>query len=400
VLYRPEEFDRLTNTGWDEASVRDEIAAIVADAEAAFDPDELWPADEWDAWQTPTPLKTLYVGAAGVVWALDALRRRGVADVELDLAAAAWRTLERRREEPDVMAGEELPSPAEAGLLTGESGVLAVLWRLERDYAVADDLHALVRANVDNAAEEIMWGSPGTMLAARMLYAESGHERWADAWQESAEALLGRRNGTGMWTQQLYGAKRRALTPPHGVVGNALALLDGGALLPEATRRELTGQTAEVLRRTAVMENRHVSWPTGEGRALKGDDGQIRLQWCAGAPGIVQSASTYLDEDLLLSGAELVWEAGPHGDDKGPGICHGTAGNGYALLKAFERTQDERWLERARRFAVHALQQARRLREQRGHGRYSLWTGDAGVTVYAADCLEARTRYPILESWS
>jgi hypothetical protein len=155
-----------------------------------------------------------------------------------------------------------------------------------------------------------------------------------------------------------------------------------------------------VLRRTAVVEDGRATWAAGEGRPLEGDDGEIRLQWCAGAPGMVIAAAPYLDEDLLLGAAELVWEAGPHGDEKGPGICHGTAGNGYAFLKVFEQTQDERWLERARRFAVHALEQARRLRERRGHGRYSLWTGDAGVAVYAADCLEARTRYPVLETWS
>jgi Lanthionine synthetase C-like protein len=75
-------------------------------------------------------------------------------------------------------------------------------------------------------------------------------------------------------------------------------------------------------------------------------------------------------------------------------ICHGTAGNGYAFLKAFERTGDELWLDRARRFAVHALDQV----ERRGHGRYSLWTGDVGVALFAADCLEERTGYPVLDS--
>ena len=49
------------------------------------------------------------------------------------------------------------------------------------------------------------------------------------------------------------------------------------------------------------------------------------------------------------------------GDEKGHGICHGTSGNGFALLAAFERTQDELWLDRARRFAVHALAQAERM---------------------------------------
>ena len=123
------------------------------------------------------------------------------------------------------------------------------------------------------------------------------------------------------------------------------------------------------------------------------------LQWCSGGPGIVISAADYLDRELLLAGAELVWLAGPHGDEKGYGICHGTAGNGYALLRTFECTGDERWLERARRFAVHALEQAARLEETRGRRRYSLWTGDIGAALYAGDCLDALTRYPILDTW-
>jgi DUF1680 family protein len=99
----------------------------------------------------------------------------------------------------------------------------------------------------------------------------------------------------------------------------------------------------------------------------------------------------------LLAGAELVWRAGPQRLEKGAGICHGTAGSGYALLKTFERTGDERWLDRARRFAVHAIGQVRRLREERGRGRYSLWTGDVGAALFVADCREARAAYPVLD---
>jgi DUF1680 family protein len=114
----------------------------------------------------------------------------------------------------------------------------------------------------------------------------------------------------------------------------------------------------------------------------------------------VIAAGDYLDEELLLAGADLVWQAGPPILEKGPSICHGTAGNGYALLKTFERTGDERWLDRARRFAVHALEQVERLRAARGRGRYSLWTGDMGAAVYAADCLDATAGYPVLSSRS
>jgi hypothetical protein len=88
---------------------------------------------------------------------------------------------------------------------------------------------------------------------------------------------------------------------------------------------------------------------------------------------------------------------GRHGPEKGADICHGTAGNGFALLKAFAHLGDERWLDRARRFAVHALGQVDRARAEHGHGRYSLFTGDVGAALFAAACLDADARFPVLE---
>ena len=393
MLWDPAKFEPLTERPWDEVWVRSQIRAIVDDAEAAYSDGGLWPADEWDSWQTPTPLKSLYVGAAGVVWALDALNRRGRGEASIDLARAARRTVEAWREEPDLMRGIELPEPARASLFDGQSGHLATAWRLTHDAGLADELHQRVLENVDNDAVEIMWGSPGTMLAARAMLDWTGEERWAEAWRSSAARLVERRDPDGLWTKRLYGGTSRGLGPPHGVVGNVLALLGGRDLLADEIRNMLERETAAALRRTAVTEEGLVNWPNSEGLELEWE-GEIRLQWCCGAPGIVASAASYLDEDLLLAGAETVWRAGPHGSDKGAGICHGSAGNGYALLKAFERTQDELWLERARRFAVHALEQAAGT-----PGRYSLWTGDVGVAIYASDCLDARTRYPIMETW-
>ncbi|MFL5945923.1 MAG: lanthionine synthetase, partial [Gaiellaceae bacterium] len=127
MLYDPAQFERLTDEPWDPARVEDAIAAIVADADAVFDPDALWPAHEWDGWEEPLPLKNLYVGAAGVIWALDELRRRGHAETSLDLAAAALRTLELKREAPDFTADEHYHP---ASLLTGETGPLLVAFRL------------------------------------------------------------------------------------------------------------------------------------------------------------------------------------------------------------------------------------------------------------------------------
>jgi hypothetical protein len=221
------------------------------------------------------------------------------------------------------------------------------------------------------------------------MFAWTGDDRWRQAWHESADALWTRRDAEGLWTQRLYGQELRSLNPPHGLVGNVQALLP---LLDEDRRHALKRDTAAVLSRTAVVEDGLANWPPRDRPTLPGPDGQIRVQWCAGAPGIVIAGAEYLDEELVLAGAELAWQTGPPGMEKGPSICHGTAGNGHAFLKVFERTGDERWLDRARRFATHALDQV-----GRRPGRYSLWTGDVGVALYASDCLEGRSRYPFLD---
>jgi hypothetical protein len=395
MLYKPEAFDALTETPWDEERVRERIRSIIADAESNYTPEDFWPADEWDAWQCPLPLMNLYVGASGVVWALQILAERGY-DTKLDLARAAQRIVERWRVQPDFIDADEfeLPEPRESGLLTGGTGVDLVAYKLVPSAGLADELLARVLTNVDNDAVEVMWGAPGTLLAARAMHEWTGDERWADAWRRTADAILARRNEDGLWPTRLYGRDYIGITPPHGLVGNVDALLAGGALLDDATREELKRDTNAAVARAAVVDDGLANWAQPYRGDLEREDGEIRVQWCAGAPGIVIAAASYLDEELLLAGAELPWRTGPHGMGKGPGICHGTAGNGYAFLKTFERTGDERWLDRARRFAVHALEQV----ERRGHGRYSLFTGDIGAALFAADCIDARALYPIMEA--
>ncbi len=395
MLYRPEDFHPLTQTPWSEDRVRAELRDVVADTDAALrGPKLLWRANRWDRWKGTSPLKDIYVGAAGVLWALDDLRRRGHAETRLDLAGLALRTLERQRASPDLarVKGLRLPEPAESALLSGEAGILLTAFRIAQSRELADDLHERVRANIANEADEVMWGSPGSLLAAEHMLAWTGDERWRDAWNESAEALLARRDPDGWWTQRLYGMTERFLGPVHGLIGNVFAL---ERMLDERRRSRLLHETADVLTRAAEVEDGLANWPPVDREALESTNGEIRLQWCHGAPGTVWAAASYLDEELVVAGAELVWRAGAHRDEKGASICHGTAGNGYALLAAFERTGDERWLERARRFAVHALEQARRIREESGTGRYSLFTGDLGAALFAADCLEARTAFPV-----
>ena len=341
----------------------------------------LWPAEEWDAWNLPLPLRELYAGAAGVVLALDVLRRRGYAESRLDLAAIATRTLEDWQDAP----GEDMPAPAAASLLCGESGLLLVAWRLAPTGELADRLLARVRSNVENDANEIMWGSPGTMLAAHAMLEWTGEQRWADAWQESAEELRRRREPDGLWTHHLYGRASRGLGPVHGAVGNVLALLQGGR--DETLERE----TNELLVRTAVVEDGLANWLEGS---------PPRIQWCHGAPGIVTCGGAVHRGGApgRRSRADLASRALRAGE----GLRASAMGRPATATRSSRRSNAPATSAGSsvrRRFAVHALAQVELARARRGRGRYSLLTGDVGVALYAAGCLECRSEYPVMDSW-
>jgi len=386
ALYEQARFEPLIEEPWAPARVEDAIAAIVSDADEAFDPEALWPADDWDGQDEPLPLKSLYAGASGVIWGLDTLRRRGHAESSLDLGAAARLALELKRAAPDFAADEHYHP---ASLFCGETGPLLAAFRLTSDPALADDLHALVCASVGSPTDDLSWGAPGTLLAALAMNGLTREPRWVEAARATAAALRARRGDDRLWRQD---DDYRGLGTLHGAAGNTLALLRFEA------DDDLAGETAAVLARHAVRVDDLANWPGATGRPLvRPRDGRICLQWCTGAPGVLAGASEYLDEELVLAGAELVWRAGAHRDEKGHGLCHGTSGNGFALLKAFARTGDERWLERARRFAVHALAQAERIAAAKGRRRYSLLTGDVGTALFAAACLDVDSRFPIVD---
>ena len=93
----------------------------------------------------------------------------------------------------------------------------------------------------------------------------------------------------------------------------------------------------------------------------------------------------------------MIWRAGPI--RKGAGLCHGTAGNGFAFLRLHELTGEQRWLDRARRFAMHAIQQVDRQRGAVGRGRYTLLTGDIGVALYLRACVDVTPGFPTVDTF-
>jgi lantibiotic modifying enzyme len=381
VLYDPEMHEPLLEETWSPTAIQAAIREMAADAEAAFD--DGWPSHPLDS-DEPERFRTVYLGGAGVIRSLDELQRRGLVELRRDYVPYLERDYV-----PDFPEYDH-----ERSLLMGETGIRVVLQRLSPSASNADRLAELIAANARDERRELMWGSPGTMLAAAALRRMTGERRWDELWGESAAWLDGEWDArSGVWTQELYGSTSRYLGPAHGFAGCMLALA------ADPTAAGVDARAAAVTRRYAVEDGGLANWPALADAGLRASrDGRIRVQWCHGAPGIVASLASLAPDDpehdrLLRAGGELVWRAGPLA--KGANLCHGTAGNGYAFLALLERTGDELWLERARAFAMHAAAQVSRERAAHGRGRFTLWTGDPGTALYLSDCLAGEGGLPL-----
>jgi hypothetical protein len=378
---------------WVAGEVVSAIEEIAADAIAHFDPQRFWPRHPQDDEVAEDGNASLYIGATGVIWALDHLASVGATKARYDFRPVVPRLLEAVREQLPAYNYGSLGS-----LHFGDMGTALVAMRLDPAPAHADVVYARAEAHAGQPIRELMWGVPGAMLACVAMAEITGEARWQALYAAQAERLLGDLAETEkgpLWTQDLYGSRMQWLGPVHGYAGNMVALIRGWGWLTDAQRARVADAVPRTLAGTA--------WRSEEGATWQGvvDDRPPTLcQHCHGAAGMV---TTFADapftspelEALLLDGGRFTWAAGPLA--KGSNLCHGTGGNGYAFLKLYRRTKDAAWLERARAFAMTAIAQCREARAQVGCGRYTLWTGDVGLACYLWDCLGAEPRFPTVD---
>ncbi len=387
MLFEAERHEALRESAWDETRAREAIARIVAEAERVFDPGNLWPVHPLDA----RPSEALYFGAAGVIWAIDHLAEQGAVQRTRDWAPIVETLVARLHE---ALAAFPI---FRFGFLSGEAGLALVGHRLTRAGIWVERMLDAVRANLDHQSNELLIGAPGSLLAASALRDESGDARLREVVDATAECVLAELRfepdfGCQLWTQE-FGGRTKMLGLAHGFAGNACALIRAGHA------RALEHEIERTLDATAQLEDGLANWPQSVGPSRPGRSAPL-VQICHGAPGVIVGLARLAPrsgsrlEELLRMGGELTWRAGPLA--KGSGLCHGTAGNGYALLTLFRRTGERVWLERARAFAMHAIGQWEAERALHGRGRFSLWTGDPGLACFLWDCVRERDEFPTL----
>lgn len=395
-LFSADRHEPLTAQVWDEAKARRAIKLIVDDTEARFSPEHLWPTHPNDS-ADPASSYMLYWGAAGVFWALRYLEARGACTLQRDYGAYLTGLLAPNQ----LMMQHEGSEPFSSYLMGDTSIQLLRHWDTPSE-EISAELVRLIEGTLDHPARELMWGSPGTLLAAFFLHEQSADAVWGELYRATARKLWDQlqwsdTHGCHYWTQDMYGRTFTFLDAVHGFVATAAVLIKGRLLLDPQDWAQWEAAIATTVQQTAEYGEVGASWRAQlEGKPLTESPGL--MQFCHGAPGFViclaDFPTTALDRVLLAAG-EATWAAGPL--RKGSNLCHGTGGNGYAFLKLYRRFGDQNWLDRARAFAMHGIAQTEHDLTKFGHLRYSLWTGDLGFAVYLLDCIEGTDQFPTLD---
>lgn len=126
------------------------------------------------------------------------------------------------------------------------------------------------------------------------------------------------------------------------------------------------------------------------------------VHWCHGAPGIVylmaKAYKTFGDQkylDSCLKCGDLIWSKGLL--RKGPGICHGIAGNGYVHLLLHRLTGDPKHLYRAMKFAEFLETETFTDEARKPDRPYSLFEGIAGTVCFLVDLLQPdKAEFPFM----
>ncbi len=283
-LYHRPSHEPLAGAGWSEAAARAAIAAIAADAEAAFDPDAVAGAPA---------RRGRRAAAAG---RRSALPGRGRRDLGAGRARAAPDAVElrarlgrrrRRRCPTATLADPDLPEWTD-----GKAGAVAA------------------RGRVGHPARRPPAGAPAASQVERMLECVARERRTTrrasccgarrgrcsprSCCSSDRRRAAGRTPGasrrTGSGTsgatisgcRSMYGRALHYIGPGHGFAGNVHVLARGDLLDAAGAASSSAGRS----RRCAAYADRDgglAQWPpTLEPRAGRS---RIRTQWCHGAPG-------------------------------------------------------------------------------------------------------------------
>uniref|UniRef100_A0AC34GCK7 LanC-like protein n=1 Tax=Panagrolaimus sp. ES5 TaxID=591445 RepID=A0AC34GCK7_9BILA len=93
--------------------------------------------------------------------------------------------------------------------------------------------------------------------------------------------------------------------------------------------------------------------------------------------------------------SELIWQKGLL--HKGPGLCHGVSGNGYAFLMMYRLTNDDTYLTKAKLFGLIMMNPDFQKQARVPDRPWSLFEGWAGALCFLSDLLNPNNaQFPLI----
>jgi len=128
------------------------------------------------------------------------------------------------------------------------------------------------------------------------------------------------------------------------------------------------------------------------------------VQWCHGPPGFIflmcRAHEIYGDEKFIVAAkkaAQVTWEKGFL--SKGASLCHGVAGNAYALLCVYRATNEVKYVHQALQYALAFPQEKYQKLMVKPDRPYSLYGGLSAIVPLYVDLLvnPKDARFPAYE---
>lgn len=165
---------------------------------------------------------------------------------------------------------------------------------------------------------------------------------------------------SGFWARKkkVHGRRLRYPGAGHGSADKAVPSFRDANMRPAELAAGFPHRKTNIILQAKTMrEDGFDNWPTNVPMLVYRLDSTKLPQIGHCGPGIIcrLTIQAVLElDDLLIDAGEPTWTTGPPA--KGAGFFHGTAGKGFALLKLFKSTRDRQWPDRARAFAMHAVE--------------------------------------------
>jgi lantibiotic modifying enzyme len=187
----------------------------------------------------------------------------------------------------------------------------------------------------------------------------------------------------------------------HGVIGVLYMILNALYLLPQVFEKEIEfiGDIRTSIDEISKLQFESGNFPSSISKLEKDE----LVHFCHGAIGAVYlyglAYTVFKDEiymKVMIKCGQTIWERGLL--KKGNGICHGIAGNAYALHKIYTITNDIEWKNKMLYFVyatfdpeiqvvISKYEDPQRYKIGKPDTPYSLMEGNGGIIVLYSDLL-------------